>query len=609
MSDNNFIIPKDQYVAFDALTLKEQIKNRLKQGGVFTDQDYEGSNISTIIDIIAYTFNTLMFYLNKTSTESLFSDAQIYENMNRVVKLLDYKPIGNQTSTLSFQASASDTLSTGLYLIPRYSFLNANGVFYSFNEDIVISKTLANQAEALTNFSNQKLLFQGRYTEYPLYTAEGNENEVVYLLPGDNVIIDHFNIDVYVKPENEKWEKWTRSTSLYLETGTDKRYEVRYNEDKHYEIKFGNNINGKKLNTGDSVAIYFLESTGADGQVGVGALQSAKMYKFETNQLNGTNGILPDVIFDYTNTLISNDDIQKISFDNKSNSTYYNDEETVDEIRQNAPGVFRSQYRVVTEADHINYIKTNFSQLIHDVQVANNWTYVSQYLKYLNSVGLTNPNRDSRALYNQVTFGDACNFNNVYAFIVPKSINETFNFSYLTPSQKEYILYDLKSKKVLTSELIIMDPVYVTVAPLIPIEGVASALSDIDNSKIVIIKDENTKRNDIAIKSDVVNVFKNYFDKTAVNLGQVIDINVLTKNILDISGVKTFYTRRTDDTSVSYEGLALAVWNPIYTNDLQTTTKNLPLQFFKIPYLYNYQTFDKYIEVQADVRIYETIEY
>ena len=52
-----------------------------------------------------------MFYLNKTSTESLFSDAHIYENMNRIVKLIDYKPVGNQSATLS-QSPPPKTLIT-----------------------------------------------------------------------------------------------------------------------------------------------------------------------------------------------------------------------------------------------------------------------------------------------------------------------------------------------------------------------------------------------------------------------------------------------------------------------------------------------------------------
>ena len=69
MSD--FPIKKDALLQFDALSIKQHIKERLNRAGVFTDQNFEGSHISTVIDIVAYVFNTLLFYLNRTSSESL----------------------------------------------------------------------------------------------------------------------------------------------------------------------------------------------------------------------------------------------------------------------------------------------------------------------------------------------------------------------------------------------------------------------------------------------------------------------------------------------------------------------------------------------------------
>ena len=45
---------------------------------------------------------------------------------------------------------------------------------------------------------------------------------------------------------------------------------------------------------------------------------------------------------------------------------------------------------------------------------------LSQYLAYYYNVGLERPNLDDKMLFNQVSFSDACNFNNVYLFCVPK---------------------------------------------------------------------------------------------------------------------------------------------------------------------------------------------
>ena len=69
----DFTLTTDSYASFDAVSLKSLIKERLNQKSFFTDQNYEGSNLSSVIDIIAYSYHVLIFYLNQTSTESMFS--------------------------------------------------------------------------------------------------------------------------------------------------------------------------------------------------------------------------------------------------------------------------------------------------------------------------------------------------------------------------------------------------------------------------------------------------------------------------------------------------------------------------------------------------------
>ena len=61
---NDFTLAPDGYAAFDALSLKSLIINRLNAGNIITDQNFEGSNMSSIIDIIAYSYHVLLFYLN-----------------------------------------------------------------------------------------------------------------------------------------------------------------------------------------------------------------------------------------------------------------------------------------------------------------------------------------------------------------------------------------------------------------------------------------------------------------------------------------------------------------------------------------------------------------
>ncbi len=336
-----------------------------------------------------------MFYLNKTSSESTFSESQIYENINRIVKLINYSPVGAQTPTLTFSCSASNTLGIGSYTIPRYTFIRVNNSSYNFNKDISFSKTLSGE-QALDSVGGQTLLYQGKWTEYPLYTAQGINNETVFVAPGSGVIIDHFNIDVYVKSiETGKWEQWERVDTLYLENATSKKYEVRYNETRNYEIKFGDDINGKRINTNDLVAVYYLQSLGTDGEVGAEDIANLPAVVYNTAQFNQ---IKADV-FSTDLTYLDDTNLNTLSFNNSNPSTIYNAPESVESIRKNAPGSFRSQYRLVTAPDFEREAKALFETKVNDKQVYDIITGIypkpekdtkGQFKKWENKISLVN---------------------------------------------------------------------------------------------------------------------------------------------------------------------------------------------------------------------------
>jgi hypothetical protein len=601
---NDFSLPANGYAAFDALSLKGLIVSRLNQSNIFTDQNFEGSNISAIIDIIAYAYHTLLFYLNRTGAESTFTTAELYENINKIVKLIGYNPIGNQTAILPFLAYANEQLPPETYTIPRYSYFTVNGTYYTFNQDVTFTKPNSG-ATQLTDLQDNNLLYQGIFTEYPSYIATGEPFEVITMVVVDsnnnNIIIDHFNTEVYVKDNtavNPVWEKWASTQSLFLERSNALKYEIRLNENERYEIKFGNNVNGKKLNPGDEVAIYYLKSNGSQGEIGPGLLNNNQLFFFSSTRFNQIKKDTTPINLN----LINSQQAQQIIFSNIDPSTPYTPREPVTSIKNNATNTFRSQYRLITTDDYQNYVTRNYSNIIGSVKVANNWDYISGHQKYFFDLGLDKPNLNSRVLFNQVKFADACNFNNVYIYAVPrleKLTSLTTRANYLNAAQKQLITNDLYNVKLTTAETIINDPVYVAVDIGIRVPGEALAPSISDNCYIEITRDVTAKRNPQTIKQQVYQIFKQYFATTNDNLGSLVSLTNITNSILALEGVTDVNTKRTEgDATYTAPGISILIYNPVYPySDIQVTSQDVQLPYFKFPFLNNLLDFANKVRV------------
>lgn len=604
---NDYNLPVNAYASFDALSLKNLIITRLNSANNFTDQRYEGSNLSSIIDIIAYSYHVLLFYLNRTSAETTLTTAELYENVNKIVKLIGYSPIGYQTAILPFKATANSNFANGTYTIPRYSFFNVNGINYSFNKDVTFTNNNnGTTSTTLTDLQDNNLLYQGSYTEYPTYLAAGAPFEVLTLSivnpNAQNIIIDHFNIDVYVKNSidpNATWNLWKPTASLFLEKSTSQAYEIRLNENGRYEIKFGNNITGQQLIPGAQIAVYYLQSAGAKGQIGPNTLNSKPLFFLNTSRFNN---IAADVISPNLK-LITIQESANITFSNTDASTNFVAAENADSIKLNAPNTFRSQYRLITPDDFVNYINKNYSNVIASTKVVSNWDYISGNLKYYFDLGVTAPNTQSRVLFNQVKFADTSNFNNVYIYAVPKLVKTsslTTRVNYLNTAQKQLILNDLQGVKLTTAELIINDPVYVEVSFGVTPPNTPLTPSIASSTNLVITRDITSRNDANTVKKITAGIFTQYFATTNDNLGLLIDISYLTNKILAIDGVVSVSTQYTDANGnvTSVPGVSLLIYNPVYPyNDINVYAQNVPLPYFKYPYLKDATTFINQINV------------
>lgn len=593
-----FNLPKQAYAAFDATSLRDLIVQRLSNSGLFPDVDYNGSNISGLIDVVAYTYHVLLFYLNNTASESLFNQAELYENINKIVSLIGYKPMGPQTAILNFNLTLLDTLPQTFYTLKRYSNLFINGVAYSFKDDIYFEKTTTTN-ETINSVGENYFLFQGIYKEYPLITAIGENFEqynITIIDPKNttNSFVDYNNVDVYVLDSyTNTWYQWREVETLFFATITDRVFEKRYNENGIIEIKFGNNINGKRLNAGDRVAIYYLESNGVGGLIGPNSLNSNTINLFNTSQFN----LISTDIFDNTLNFINSTTKGSLYLQNIYSSTNPTSYESVESIRLNAPALFASQNRLVTVTDYETYIQKNFSNLITDTAVINNQQYVSEYLKYYFDIGLERPNDDERVLLNQVSFNDSCDFNNIYCFTVPlisAIINETTP-NYLNKTLKQLILNKLNTQKIITQNVVLSDPVYQAFTIGIQKDNELPSSSTYLNTKIIITRNLNSVQSKEQIKNTFSNKIIDFFKQSNNKLGQFVNLSQLNADLLSTDGVREFKITNGD---IELKRLNVIYWNPTYEKvDITSTSQNIQLSVFKFPFLYKSSDLKNQIEV------------
>jgi len=604
-----FDLPTNAYAGFDAQTMRDLIINRLNNDSTinFTDQNFEGSNISVLIDILAYTYHTLLFYLNQTSAESNFADAELYENVNRIVKLIGYKPAGPQTCILPINVTGKAALSKGYYTIPKFTFSTGSGQTFTTIEDITFEKTTTT-VETIDPVGNT-LMYEGTVEEYPVISPLGENYETIFLNPGGDVLIDHFNIFVYVKETNEqsKWYEWSRTPSLFLSNPNDRHFEVTYNENKKYELRFGNNINGKKLNDGDSVAIYYIKSSGTRGKVTKNTLNASNINIYNTTQFDEIFADVKDTSLNYVSISAS----PNITLTNTEDSTEFGEPESVSEIKQNAPRFFSSEYRLTTKADYKSFIQRNYKSFIYDCAVFNNSDYTNNYLKYINDeLGLTDYTKDTNALMNQYYYADSADSNNIYLIIVPKLRKEksvVTRSNYLPTALKEKIQLEIEQYKLLNSEVTFLDPVYLNVDIGLKSAGEDSSTAFRNTTEIHLRRDSRTLINEAQLKSSVFNIIASYIKK--LKLGDTINVRDLNNDIEAIKGLVDFKTVRTDS-GLEIPGLSLCVFNPIYNGkDIKFIDTTLKLKPYQIPYIQNEVALKDKIKVMSVLESKAIVEY
>ena len=229
----------DTYSLFNATDIKSYIVKELQNSDnpIFAGCSYVGSNMNALIDVLSVITQQILFHFSVNTAESSFATANLYESMSKLVNILNYKAIGKQTSMLPvrFNIDATDykNSSTQYLVIPRFTKVSYNSNYYLKDE---ISIPLKNKGGEVTI---DAVLFEGELRESSIFIANGDEFESFILYDkfinsSERFISDNF-FAVYVSDGNDNnWEEYTETTSLFLHDGNESVYERRFNEDMNY---------------------------------------------------------------------------------------------------------------------------------------------------------------------------------------------------------------------------------------------------------------------------------------------------------------------------------------------------------------------------------------
>ena len=317
-----------QYLNLDFDDIKTSIRDYLRANTNFTDYDFEGSNLSIIIDALAYNTYITAYNTNMAANESFLDSATLRENVVSLARNIGYVPRSRRAARarISFFVTGlteTVTLTLKAGLICNGAAANTSYIF-SIPEDITV-----NVADGVARFENIEI-FEGLLItqNFTVNTAQFNQRFIL-----NNSFIDTSTLRVKVKTAESS------STSVVHKqidniigiNSTSSSFLLQEIEDERYELLFGDGVIGKKLNNENYITATYVTTAGRDGN-------GAAEFSFIGQLLDQDGGSVDASNISLVNTIEPSRDGDEI--------------ESISSIKYYAPRIYSSQYRAVTAADY-----------------------------------------------------------------------------------------------------------------------------------------------------------------------------------------------------------------------------------------------------------------
>ena len=315
----------NQFTNLDFNDLRIQIKDYLRTNSKFTDFDFEGSNFSVLIDLLAYNSYITSYNTNMAVNEVFLDSATLRENVVSLARNIGYVPKSKRASQskISFTVDMSATDARTVKLLSGQVALGAvsNGNYiFSIPDDVIVPVN----RDGIAQFE-ELAIYEGIYltSTFIVDTSQPNQR---FILP--NVNIDTTTIRVTVSDAVD--EVYTSFTNVLNVDKNSRIFLIQEIADEKYEIRFGDNIVGKKPLNGSRISVSYIITNGTLGN-GASNFTFSGLLK-DNSGLDVTIGISSPI------TISKSADGDEI--------------ESLDSIKFIAPRIYASQFRAVTSNDY-----------------------------------------------------------------------------------------------------------------------------------------------------------------------------------------------------------------------------------------------------------------
>jgi hypothetical protein len=340
------LVPK--YLDIDFNTLVAKIKEELAASPnvVFRDLNYEGSNISILIELVAYLGELNTYFLNKLAKNMYMETADIYENVNRLARYIGYEPKGYRSGRLTLSVTITDC-PTGGIKFPAWKEISSGEQTTDGEYIKYITTADVTYATPTVPYKFDIRVKQGELVTLSGYKgADIIDNEI--LMPesyayDDDVDDDYPTIELFIRPAGGTYVQWERVSDFYdditITSTHDNVFMFVYDKYERSKIVFHSSRNVPI--TTDELYVNLIKSLGTEGSVGA-----------------GLTAWVPDTEFVYDTTNLVYIDNSTLSMTNSAASIGASSPETIATVKENAKAALHAQFRNVTAVDYIAHLES-----------------------------------------------------------------------------------------------------------------------------------------------------------------------------------------------------------------------------------------------------------